>query len=208
MATPADKYRINALAKDLGVKTKEITDLLSAAGKGQKSPMTALEPDELSLVFEHITQQHQVDIEAFFRQYEEKKKARKAKEQAERGNRKAQSGGQQPQQKRSRTEVRVVDTRGTSNVNLDKYDEKLDKFVPEAANLNVGKQKIKKKNTRDQGQQDRRNGGRGRNDQRKPRGQQQPAFKPKPVQLSITVPDEITVGELAARMKISAGEVI
>ena len=54
----------------------------------------------------------------------------------------------------------------------------------------------------------RRNGGRGRNDQRKPRGQQQPAFKPKPVQLSITVPDEITVGELAARMKISAGEVI
>ena len=55
MATPADKYRINALAKDLGVKTKEITDLLSAAGKGQKSPMTALEPDELSLVFEHIT---------------------------------------------------------------------------------------------------------------------------------------------------------
>ena len=213
MATPADKYRINALAKDLGVKTKEITDLLSAAGKGQKSPMTALEPDELSLVFEHITQRHEVNIEEFFKQYEEKKKARKAKEQAEaarqaeRDKRKPQSSGdRQPQQKRSRTEVRVVDTRGTSNVNPDKYDEKLDNFVPEAANINVGKQKIKKKNTRDQGP-DRRGGGRGRNDQRRTRGQQ-PAFKPKPVQLSITVPDEITVGELASRMKISAGEVI
>ena len=218
MATPADKYRINALAKDLGVKTKEITDLLSAAGKGQKSPMTALEPDELSLVFEHITQRHEVNIEEFFKQYEEKKKARKAKEQAERAQaeaarqaerdkRKPQSSGdRQPQQKRSRTEVRVVDTRGTSNVNPDKYDEKLDNFVPEAANINVGKQKIKKKNTRDQGP-DRRGGGRGRNDQRRTRGQQ-PAFKPKPVQLSITVPDEITVGELASRMKISAGEVI
>ena len=218
MATPADKYRINALAKDLGVKTKEITDLLSAAGKGQKSPMTALEPDELSLVFEHITQRHEVNIEEFFKQYEEKKKARKAKEQAERAQaeaarqaerdkRKPQSGGdRQPQQKRSRTEVRVVDTRGTSNVNPDKYDEKLDNFVPEAANINVGKQKIKKKNTRDQGP-DRRGGGRWRNDQRRTRGQQ-PAFKPKPVQLSITVPDEITVGELASRMKISAGEVI
>ena len=218
MATPADKYRINALAKDLGVKTKEITDLLSAAGKGQKSPMTALEPDELSLVFEHITQRHEVNIEEFFKQYEEKKKARKAKEQAERAQaeaarqaerdkRKPQSSGdRQPQQKRSRTEVRVVDTRGTSNVNPDKYDEKLDNFVPEAANINVGKQKIKKKNTRDQGP-DRRGGGRGRNDQRRTRGQQ-PAFKPKPVQLSITVPDELTVGELAARMKISAGEVI
>ena len=217
MATPADKYRINALAKDLGVKTKEITDLLSAAGKGQKSPMTALEPDELSLVFEHITQRHEVNIEEFFKQYEEKKKARKAKEQAERAQaeaarqaerdkRKPQSGGdRQPQQKRSRTEVRVVDTRGTSNVNPDKYDEKLDNFVPEAANINVGKQKIKKKNTRDQGPD--RRGGRGRNDQRRTRGQQ-PAFKPKPVQLSITVPDEITVGELASRMKISAGEVI
>ena len=216
MATPADKYRINALAKDLGVKTKEITDLLSAAGKGQKSPMTALEPDELSLVFEHITQRHEVNIEEFFKQYEEKKKARKAKEQAERAQaeaarqaerdkRKPQSSGdRQPQQKRSRTEVRVVDTRGTSNVNPDKYDEKLDNFVPEAANINVGKQKIKKKNTRDQGP-DRRGGG--RNDQRRTRGQQ-PAFKPKPVQLSITVPDEITVGELASRMKISAGEVI
>ena len=218
MATPADKYRINALAKDLGVKTKEITDLLSAAGKGQKSPMTALEPDELSLVFEHITQRHEVNIEEFFKQYEEKKKARKAKEQAERAQadaarqaerdkRKPQSSGdRQPQQKRSRTEVRVVDTRGTSNVNPDKYDEKLDNFVPEAANINVGKQKIKKKNTRDQGP-DRRGGGRGRNDQRRTRGQQ-PAFKPKPVQLSITVPVEITVGELASRMKISAGEVI
>ena len=207
MATPADKYRINALAKDLGVKTKEITDLLSAAGKGQKSPMTALEPDELSLVFEHITQRHEVNIEEFFKQYEEKKKARKAKEQAERDKRKPQSGGdRQPQQKRSRTEVRVVDTRGTSNVNPDKYDEKLDNFVPEAANITGGKQKIKKKNTRDQGP-DRRGGGRGRNDQRRTRGQQ-PAFKPKPVQLSITVPDEITVGELASRMKISAGEVI
>ena len=217
MATPADKYRINALAKDLGVKTKEITDLLSAAGKGQKSPMTALEPDELSLVFEHITQRHEVNIEEFFKQYEEKKKARKAKEQAERAQadaarqaerdkRKPQSGGdRQPQQKRSRTEVRVVDTRGTSNVNPDKYDEKLDNFVPEAANINVGKQKIKKKNTRDQGPD--RRGGRGRNDQRRTHGQQ-PAFKPKPVQLSITVPDEITVGELASRMKISAGEVI
>ena len=180
--------------------------------------MTALEPDELSLVFEHITQRHEVNIEEFFKQYEEKKKARKAKEQAERAQaeaarqaerdkRKPQSGGdRQPQQKRSRTEVRVVDTRGTSNVNPDKYDEKLDNFVPEAANINVGKQKIKKKNTRDQGP-DRRGGGRGRNDQRRTRGQQ-PAFKPKPVQLSITVPDEITVGELASRMKISAGEVI
>lgn len=145
------------------MKTKEITDLLSAAGKGQKSPMTALEPDELSLVFEHITQRHEVNIEEFFKQYEEKKKARKAKEQAERAQadaarqaerdkRKPQSGGdRQPQQKRSRTEVRVVDTRGTSNVNPDKYDEKLDNFVPEAVNINVGKQKIKKKNTRDQG---------------------------------------------------------
>lgn len=101
----------------------------------------------------------------------------------------------------------MVDTRGTSNVNLDKYDEKLDKFVPEAANLNVGKQKIKKKNTRDQGQQDRRNGGRGRNDQRKPartaaaciQAQARAAFDHRA--------GEITVGELAARMKISAGEV-
>ena len=223
MATPADKYRINALAKDLNVKSKDIIELIAAAGKGQKSSMTALSEEELSYVFEYYTQKNQVDIAAFFKKYDEKKQQRareeaeknaqeqeKAKElQQQQGSKPQQQGGgakpQQQQHKRSRSDVRVVDTRGTSNVNIDKYDEKLDKFVPEAANINSGKQKIKKKNTRDQSG-DRRNS-RGRNDMRKNQPQhQQP--KPKPVQLSITVPDEIVVGELASRMKVSAAEVI
>ena len=82
MATPADKYRINALAKDLNVKSKDIIELIAAAGKGQKSSMTALSEEELSYVFEHYTQKNQVDIAAFFKKYDEKKQQR-AREEAE-----------------------------------------------------------------------------------------------------------------------------
>lgn len=112
--------------------------------------------------------------------------------------------GQQPQKQRSKTEVRVVDTRGTSNVDLGRYDERLltyDSGVPDSTH--TGKQKIKKKNKF--GQQEQRGGKGGKN---APRPGSKPQNKPKPVQLSIVVPDEITVGELASRMKQTAANVI
>ncbi|PKM62569.1 MAG: translation initiation factor IF-2 [Firmicutes bacterium HGW-Firmicutes-21] len=213
-----EKYRINALAKDLNIKSKDIIDILTDSGRPGRSHMTSLEEDELSTVFEVVTQNNQVDITAFFNIYEEKKAAKKAAEQekkkaaAEESRKKSgiaaapatqmKQKQQQPQKQRARGEVRVVDTRGSAGVDLAKYDSKLEKFdtvVPESAQ--TVKQKIKKKNTRDYGN-DRNKG------QRDRFGKQKPVFKPKPVQLHILVPDEITVGELASRMKTQAGEVI
>ena len=110
---------------------------------------------------------------------------------------------QQPQKQRSKTEVRVVDTRGTSNVDLGRYDEKLlnyDSSVPDSTH--TGKQKIKKKNKFAPQEQRNAKGGKNAPKQNKPQN------KPKPVQLSIVVPDEITVGELASRMKQTAANVI
>ncbi len=229
MATTGDnKYRVNALAKDLNVKSKEIIDLLAAHGMGNKSHMTALESAELSIIFEYYTQQNQIDITAFFKSYQDKIDAKKAEEQAKRDaeeKRKAEEKAaakaekqkklqeqaikqgkpipqQQPQKQKVRGEVRVVDTRGTANVDLSKYDEKYDNLAGSAASAAGGKQKLKKKNNRNQQQEQSRRPG----DKNKPQQKQQ--AKPKPVQLSITVPDEITVGELASRMKTAAGEVI
>ncbi|MBO7162635.1 MAG: translation initiation factor IF-2 N-terminal domain-containing protein, partial [Clostridia bacterium] len=85
MATTGDnKYRVNALAKDLNVKSKDIIDLLAAHGMGNKSHMTALEGAELSIIFEYYTQQNQIDITAFFKSYQDKIDAKKAEEQAKR----------------------------------------------------------------------------------------------------------------------------
>ena len=214
-----EKIRINSLAKDFGVKSKDIVDLLGAHGFAGKSAMTALEPDELSVVFEYYTQNNQVDITAFFKLYDEKKAAKKKAEEEAEARRKEElrkareamnpkkaeqgKGQKQQQPKRSKTDVRVVDTRGTQAIDVSKYDEKFDSFVTEPDNVRSGgKTKIKKKNRSDVQQEQSRGDKRRFGDRNKPKQQ------PKPVQLKIAVPDEISVGELAKEMKISAPEVI
>ena len=99
-------------------------------------------------------------------------------------------------------ESRVVDTR-TTTVDLDKYDERIENIVPDANKDTRGeKQKLKKQNTRDyQSQREKE-----RVAMEKMRKQGVEKAKKQPLQ--ITVPDEITVGELASRLKITAGEVI
>ena len=99
-------------------------------------------------------------------------------------------------------ESRVVDTR-TTTVDLDKYDERLENIVPESSKDARGeKQKLKKQNTRDyQSQREKE-----RVAMEKMRKQGVERAKKQPLQ--ITVPDEITVGELASRLKMTAGEVI
>ncbi|MBR5285427.1 MAG: translation initiation factor IF-2 [Clostridia bacterium] len=214
MATTSEKYRINALAKDFDIKSKDIITILDDAGLAGRTHMAVLDENELSIIFETLTQNNQVDIAAFFKEFDDKKNAKKEeirKEQEaaraaadeEKRKKKAAAGvQQQPQKKRSRDEVRVVDTRGTTNVDLSKYDEKILKYDNVVPETQSSVQKIKKKNKF--------------NDQAKGKKQQQdkkqqmqkPAFKPKPVQLKITVPETITVTELASRMKTAAAEVI
>ncbi|MBQ8208073.1 MAG: translation initiation factor IF-2 [Clostridia bacterium] len=91
--------------------------------------------------------------------------------------------------------TRVVDTR-SSTVDLSKYDERLENFVPDSHNMRADKQKLKKQNNRDPYR---------KNKEEFIKKPQQP-IKKKP--LEITIPDEISVGELASRLKVVAGEVI
>ncbi len=213
MATTSEKYRINALAKDFNLKSKDLITLLDNAGFTGKTHMAVLEENELSIIFETLTQNNQVDITAFFKEYDDKKNAkkeeeRKAKEAAkaaadeEKRKKKAAAGvQQQPQKKRSRDEVRVVDTRGTSNVDLSKYDEKILKYDNVVPETQTSVQKIKKKNKFNDQQK-------GKKSDNKKQFEQKPVNKPKPVQLKITVPETISVTELASRMKTAAAEVI
>ncbi|MBO7341156.1 MAG: hypothetical protein J6U87_00570, partial [Clostridia bacterium] len=53
-------FKITNLAKDLGIKSKEITELLTARGVECKTTQKTLEPAEFDLVFEQLTRASQV----------------------------------------------------------------------------------------------------------------------------------------------------
>ena len=109
----------------------------------------------------------------------------------------------QPQPERKR-ERRVIDTSAVT-VNADRYDDRVDSLVSERVqNYSSGKQKIGNKNKK---QQARKFGTKNRSEeQEKMRRLQLEIAKKAP--LVVKIPDEITVGELASRMKKTAAEVI
>ena len=125
---------------------------------------------------------------------------------------KAQNQGQQAQAQQpvnrptSRVpEKKLVDTRKAGNVNLARYDEHLENLAPERANkMQSGKQKIQSRNNHRKGA----NFGnkRRQEEQEKMRKLQLEIAKKTP--LTVKIPDEIGVGELASRMKKTGAEVV
>ncbi|MBQ3150654.1 MAG: translation initiation factor IF-2 [Clostridia bacterium] len=110
-------------------------------------------------------------------------------------------------QARTKGEARTVDTR-SSNVDLEKYNEKYENIAPVNKTLqtdhSVSKQKLKQKS-----QQYRKQGMRqSRRETEAERLKRIAAERAKKPQLVIKVPEELTVGELAAMLKRTAAEVI
>ena len=123
------------------------------------------------------------------------------------------AGAQQPQGTTQPTEagakapkIHYVDTRG-SNVNIEKYDVRLDTLVPQQAGRlpqQQNKQKLVKQNQRRPQQFGNK---RRQEEQEKLRRLQQQA-QIKKVPLKVYIPEEISVGELALRLKKTAADVI
>ena len=106
----------------------------------------------------------------------------------------------------SQPRTRVVDTR-QSDVNLSKYDERYnDQFyaIANGTDTRAAKQKLKKQDNRGQNQKSMRDKERAAQEKIK----RMEAEKARKKQLEITVPDEITVGELAIRLKKTSAEVM
>ena len=55
------KYRVHEVAKDFDKPNKEVIDLLGEVFGETKKHMTALTEAELDVVFDHFTQQNQVE---------------------------------------------------------------------------------------------------------------------------------------------------
>ncbi len=104
------------------------------------------------------------------------------------------------------SKTRVVDTR-TSDVNLSKYDDRYnDQFyaIANGTDTKAQKQKLKKQDNKGQNAKSAKDKERAAQEKIK----RLEAEKARKKQLEITVPDEITVGELAIRLKKTSAEVI
>ena len=162
-----NKNKVSDMAKDFGLTSKDILSVLSTYEDGSKKPSQVLSADEVNLIFEHLTQKHQVKIESIYAESAPQKKTEPkaapapAQNQPKANNAQNQprnnnnNGGSRPQpqqgqqgkpaqpqqntqpvQQQSKStatqhpttrvpEKKIVDTRKVTNVNLDKYDEKL-----------------------------------------------------------------------------------
>ena len=226
------KYRLKEVAADFGVTPKEIGDIISKFYERPKSNSQVLTDQELNAVFEVMTQTHQIDsLEQVFaaqKPKEEPKKEVKAEQakaektevskvekaeapKAEKAEQPAAAQSAKPEKTKEperKRERRIVDTSAVQ-VNSARFDDRVDALVSERVqNYQGGKQRIGGKKGQQQNKKDNKfRGNKSRNEEQEKlrRLQMEVARK---AQLTVKIPEEITVGELASRMKKTAGEVI
>ena len=252
-----NKNKVSDMAKDFGLTSKDILSVLSTYEDGSKKPSQVLSADEVNLIFEHLTQKHQVKIESIYAESAPKKKPEPkaapapAQNQPKANNTQNQprnnngnNGGSRPQpqqgqqskpvqpqqntqpvQQQSKStatqhpttrvpEKKIVDTRKVTNVNLDKYDEKLQDMAERS-----GDRRDLERGSKEKFRNNRNRNNRNRNNRQQPfsgKRKQEEAEKMRRLQLEIAkktpltvkIPDEISVGELASRMKKTGAEVV
>jgi len=226
------KYRIKEVATDFGVAPKEISAIVEKFFEKPKSPSQILSEEELNVVFDYMTQTHQIQsLEQVFAVAAKKPEPAKAEpkpqpqqnkpQQTAHNNNnnarpaaqnhaapKAEQKPQKPAEPERKRERRVVDTSAVQ-VNSARFDDRVDNLVSERVqNYQGGKQRIGGKGKQQQKQQNNKfKGNKAKNEeQEKMRRLQMEVARKAPV--TVKIPDEITVGELASRMKKTAGEVI
>ena len=233
-----EKYRVHEVAKDFGLPTKVITEILTKYATAPKNHMQVLDDRELSIIFDYLTQHNPVsNIQVIFADTYQEKKAEAPKQPSQqpasqaapqqRGAAKApqaaggkqpalqhtqQKGGEAPKQPIQQPATRVpqkkiVDTRKGGDVNLAKYDERLEDLggqKGERMQQRGGKEKFRNNSQRRGGMTF--SNKRRQDEAEKMRRLQLEIAKKAPVKVQI--PDEISVGELASRMKKTGAEVV
>ena len=230
------KYRIGEVAKDFGVGNKDISSIVAEYFTAPKNHMQVLGNDELDVIFEYMTQHNQVGSLAEVFNVPKKAEEKSAAPAAEKSAAKpgsdtaakaetkpasaapaaANAPNAAPAKKENKpfkprqvAEKRVVDTRGGTGVNIDKYNEKYEDLGGNKANASnmrrSSKEKIQNKNKQRTGPQA-ASSKRRQEERDKMNRLQLEIAKKQP--LKVEIPDEISVGDLASRMKKTASEVI
>ena len=232
MANIGNKYRVHEVAKDFGVPTKQITEILTQYAQTPKNHMQVLEDHELSLIFEYLTEHNPVSgIQVIFaegmkpaaekkpepaaeKKAEPKKDAAKAPaaKPAQVQKKPEAKPAQQPSQPVSRVpKTKVVDTSKATNINLAKYDEKLQDMADSRTGggrrdqqQTQGKEKFR--NSKQRRDNNFVSNKRKQEEADRLRRLRLEVIKKTPV--TVQIPDEISVGELASRMKKTGAEVV
>ncbi len=229
------KYKLHEVARDFNIPSKVLTEMLSKYFEGEKKSQTVLNDKELDFVFSELTKKH--SVKSFKEYFEFKPTEKKPKPDKKAGlpadksdgkhsgaktssvpaGKPAQGNPQQkpskkekdpnrPLQSRTKGKIRHVDTRAGS-VDLDKYNERYENIAP-VNNKNTGDDVVKKQKLRQKSQQYRKQGMRSHKRESEQERLKRIAAERAKKQIKITVPDEITVGELAMLLKMTAAEVI
>lgn len=192
-----EKIRAYELSKIFGFPSKDIVKVLHDYGVSTKNHMSALSEYELDVIFEYFTQKNQAkDFSIFEKKSEEAKKPEPAPEQ--------EQSYEPVEEIEIGRKLRTVDTR-VNNVDLDRIDdEKIEELIPENVKQGDKKQKINQKKKQQQRQQ------KGTKQKRKPENvfKKTEMKEKKQERIHVLIPNEITVGELASRMKKSPAEII
>ena len=228
------KYRVHEVAKDFGMATKAVTQILTDYVATPKNHMQVLETHELDVIFEYITQHNQVEsLEEIFKvepkaaPAQEEKKAESAPAAKPESGTKSAAPAQtakaapvqtppraekkdKPHVPRQVAEKRVVDTRGGAAVNIEKYNEKFEDLAGSRGgkSLKSGGGKKEKIGGKNKQRQNAQVTSAKRRQEERDKMQRLQLEIAKKQQLKVEIPDEISVGELASRMKKTAAEVI
>jgi translation initiation factor IF-2 len=231
------KYKVKEVADDFNVKSKKITEILSEKCGVNKKSMTSLEVEELNVIFDVMTTENALEnfndyfavrdkaVEEYEKQIEEEAKEEKPKRKEipienseKKESKKSASKTKTPKGKAQKVEVvntieeegtdhrsnrRVIDTR-QSNVDVEKYNQKYDDMANDKLRRNQDTSKKQKFTNRARKQRQRRGGKRETEAQRLARIEKQRKER----SITITVPDEIVVSELASRLKATVAEVV
>ena len=231
------KYKVKEVATDLDVTTKEVVAVLKEQLGVDKKAMTALTEEELNFIFDYFTQKNAVDdLSAYFavrdnaikkqeeeaakRKEEEKKRREEAKNQLRPESAKKAASAQQTQPKKEKVDKtaeidlkseikskrgtgRIVDT-GAAEVNVDRYNQRYDDMaldkVRNENNMSSKKQKINQRSK----QKNRRSAKRETERERMARIEKERKAK----KMTVLIPDEISIGDLALRLKATVAEVV
>ena len=226
------KYRLREVAADFDVTPKQISQIMEKFFEKPKSNTQVLTEEELNVVFDYMTQTNQIQsLEQVFAVQSKAEEPKAAKEEAPKAEKPqakpavqqpaaqakpavqqpakpAETKPAKPAEPERKRERRVVDTSAVQ-VNANRFDDRVDSLVSEREqNYQGGKQRIGGKKGQQQNKKDNKfKGNKARNEeQEKLRKLQMEVARKAPV--TVKIPEEITVGELASRMKKTAGEVI
>lgn len=227
------KNKLNEVAKDFNMQSKALIELLGKYFDGEKKSQATLEDKEMDVIFDVLTKQHSVEsFDDYFAMQKENKEpapkkeaAKKAsdkkptdKRPAAKANEKADNKASnqelpkkkvkdpnKPMQSRTKGEIRHIDTRAGS-VDLDKYNERYENIAP--ANDRNSDNVVRKQKLNQKSKQYRKQGMRSHKHESEAERLKRIAAERAKKQIKITVPEEITVGELAALLKMTAAEVI